>query len=582
MSEFRSIRFRFVTLLVLLSACLADPGPAWSQKKHSPEDLFVKKLSEKSVNALGNGWETPGQLTLGAVAIVQHFKRYEEQVPRNNPVVQKAVDQVLKDIPKDTQGSGFEKAPEIYYPCMALILLCEVDDQKYDSEIKYLIDLLKRRQKENGGYTYVSEPRVGDTSQVQYAALAMFVARQHGFYVDPEMGKAALTWLCATQQQGGVFVYHMIGTNNGGYGISKGQPKLTLSIQAAGVGTVYLLADLLQLTPRKKNMSQELSGDSDGLPPGVSIYVPPKEGENEDLNKEGPLVNFDRGVLNSCQRAGNDVLNNNFSIELPMWTYYYLYALERYAWFREQADGTIDDGRMTTWYDDGVDYIAEKQQQNGEIPKGAISLETSYVNTAFAVLFLVRSSEILVLPSGESTLKGGIGFESGTEISVSKGQIKSNNASQNLDDLMSVMNEEGMDDAQMENLTNALKTAMKEFRERGDASRGQIASFLRGMVSERNWRRRLIAVRFLASEQNLDNVPALLIALEDPKIEVANEAHNGLRLISRKIDSIKLTRQAVPPVTEESYEAVRAEYRRVKDKWTEWFLRIRPNADLLN
>ena len=96
-------------------------------------------------------------------------------------------------------------------------------------------------------------------------------------------------------------------------------------------------------------------------------------------------------------------------------------------------------------------------------------------------------------------------------------------------------------------------------------------AYLRGFVSDRNYFKRLIAVKLLSRQQNMDNVPALIYALGDPNLKVCAEAHNGLRLISRKLDSIKITEDA-------SF----ADYQNIKRQWTEWFLQIRPGAELLD
>ena len=107
----------------------------------------------------------------------------------------------------------------------------------------------------------------------------------------------------------------------------------------------------------------------------------------------------------------------------------------------------------------------------------------------------------------------------------------------------------------------------------GSGSRDQreYLGHLRGLISDRNYFKRLLAVQLLARQQEMDNVPALIYALGDPDLRICDAAHNGLRLISRKLDSIKLN-------GEPGY----AEYQRLKEEWTEWFLRIRPGAVLLD
>ena len=109
------------------------------------------------------------------------------------------------------------------------------------------------------------------------------------------------------------------------------------------------------------------------------------------------------------------------------------------------------------------------------------------------------------------------------------------------------------------------------------------------MVKANNYFRRLIAVRFLAGEQDMDNAPALIYALGDPDFRIAIEAHDGLRLISRKIDSLSVSSQtrtnakrALLVLSDEEKNLLKSEFASVKKKWTNWFLKIRPGAELLD
>ena len=137
-------------------------------------------------------------------------------------------------------------------------------------------------------------------------------------------------------------------------------------------------------------------------------------------------------------------------------------------------------------------------------------------------------------------------------------------------------------------LTSSLKKAIVEFKQQDDKSRGEIRSFLRSMLSARNFYRRLIAVRFLAGEQDMDNVPGLIYALGDPDFRVCLEAHDGLRLISRRIDSLEISNLArngsLEPglLSPADRVSIRLEYNDMKRQWTEWFLKIRPDAELLD
>jgi hypothetical protein len=583
--------------LYLVAVVTCSPGFSHAQEEYFPEHPDVEKMVRGAVSwleSMGGGAET-GEKVLVALAIVEANKRYFQEIPRDHPRVRDAIDAVLRDIPDEDpteeteiDRSNLLKHDEIYQPCLAMILLAEVDDSKYAPQIKRLLKSIQDRQESTGAFTYLRKPGTGDTSQTQYAALAMFVAKHHGFNIRPEVGKRALQWLTVTQRPGGGWVYTTRHRSATDPGTPSGGLTPTLSIQAAGLGTVYLLSDVLQLSKRRKNMGNVVSKDDIGLPKSVSVYVRPRDGEESMLNKVGPLVKFDGGRLNASMRGGNSWLEQQFTISPDRWTYYYLYALERYAWFREQAEGDLGKGVLVNWYDQGVEYLKGQQQASGGFKNEVYPTEKPFAATSFAVLFLVRSSEVLSQPSSDSELVGGVGFPKDAPLRMVRGEIVSSEAEKNLADMLDLMKED-LSNEELANLTRSLKKAVVEFKNKDNKSRGEIKSFLRGMVSARNYFRRLIAVRFLAGEQDMDNVPALLFALGDPDFRICLEAHDGLRLISRRIDSLRVSpttrtnaRRDPDVLTDEEKAALREEFRSTKKQWTDWFLKIRPDAELLD
>ncbi len=139
--------------------------------------------------------------------------------------------------------------------------------------------------------------------------------------------------------------------------------------------------------------------------------------------------------------------------------------------------------------------------------------EKTYLATSFAILFLVRSSEVLTQPGGDSELLGGIGFKKDTELRAKNGVMVtfgSRKESQRND---------GNDEAgwfgrrTTGDADQILEESRRRIQKKDNKSRGEIKAFLRSMVAARNYYRRLIAVRFLGGEQDMDNVPALIYAL---------------------------------------------------------------------
>lgn len=571
-------------LPALAMACLVlAPGLAQAQKKYSPEHPDVKAMCDKAMKVLTKegkigGPRGSGTAALRGLAILQYHKRYNQRVPKDEPYLKMAVEHVASEF----EGGKILGEREMYYPCLALILLAEYDAEKYKSEIKALLKMIKDRQLAFGAHSYKNEKHTGDTSQTQFIALALAVAKTHGFDFDVQIAKRSLEWFVRSQKPEGSWFYkpNFAVDPNG-----RGGGRATLSMQAAGLGSVYLLADVLQLFKRAKSMNG--SQGSEGLPSTVRIYVKPVEGEgNSALRKEGPLVSFDRGRLAQSTKKGNDALIKMFDPKSTRWQYYYLYALERYAYFREQAEGDVDG--LEDWYDVSIDLLKKAQSGNGFPPTGTTS-ETTEIGTAFAVLFMVRSSEVINLPVADSQLDGDLGFRSDVVLRTdSKGRVRALEAERNLADTLEMM-KAGATPEQLREVTESLKKQISEFRQKDDKSRGEIKAFLRSMIQASDYYRRLIAVRFLAGEQDMDNVPALIYALGDPDFRISIEAHNGLRLISRKIDSLSVSQSTRtnsvrdPDVlTDDQKNLMQAEFTSVKKKWTDWFLKIRPGAELLD
>jgi hypothetical protein len=392
----------------------------------------------------------------------------------------------------------------------------------------------------------------------------------------------------ASQQQQGNWVYKLAGT---GAANDPGRPKGTissLSMHAAGLSTAYLLSDFLQLNKRAKSMNKALGKRQVGLPRTVSIYVKPVGGDDALIQRSGPLVPFDRGRLSNGTRAGNIYLTNQFRVEVSSWNNYYLYALERYAYFREQSEGDVGDGVLATWYDQTVDHLRTTVKGDGSFTSDG--REAGLIATSFAVLVLVRSSEVINQPPITTTLLGARGFEEDAILREGRnGVIRQVKAEKNLQDLIDGMKDGEASQAQLQDLSDSLKKQIVEFRQKDDKSRGEIKAFLQSMISAENYFRRLISVRFLAAEQDMDNVPALIYALGDPDFRICLEAHDGLRLISRKVDSMKISPQTRKDAKRDK-EARKAdeenncrfEFDSIKRKWTDWFLKIRPDAELLD
>jgi hypothetical protein len=566
----------------------ASPSETKAQRTYYPDHDDVIAIVKKGVAFLEQ--DPPksdlGQLTLVALAIAQVQKRYYQEVSKDHPVIRMATEAILKELQR-TEPPTFHDLNEVYIPAMATILLSETDKVKYRKEVMALVDGLQKRVLPHGGINYMNQEKdIGDTSQLQYAALALYVAHVNGFKVDPEIIKKMLDWLIASQQPSGQHFYKLRKQSNS-WTVLPESGESRPSIHAGGLGTVYLLADMLRLFPRKKSMANISSKEQFlDLPKTVMLYIPPVGGGEDKFNQDGAVVKFETGKLMNAVGSGNRAFDAMYTIDTPDWNYYYLYALERYAWFREQAEGDITGGKIAGWYDQGVEFLKQAQDSNGSFIKISFASESREVCTAFAILFLVRSSEVISLPNAESETVGGLGFEDGI-LDVRGGNIIGGSPEKDINSLMKLLQEDPSEE-QLAAVSQSMKAAIEDFNNMPDKSRGEIKAFLRTMIMADSDVRVRIAVRFLAAEQDMDNVPALIYALGDPNFEICLEAHDGLRLISRRIDSMDLSpntrRKSEDPysVTEADVAPMRSEYNDLKRKWTEWYLKIRPNAELFD
>ncbi len=574
--------------LFLLIPLVWWASPAAAQKLYDPNHPDVEAMVNRGISYVeANAPRGIDEGLLAALAIIETKKRYENEVPRDNPIVRKAVEDVLQAVADDQAGgiAPFLRSTGAYVPCLGVIVLCEVNDQLYASQINYLLGLVLRRQNAEGGFGYPHEKEVTDTSQGQYIGLALTVAKNHGFQWDVEAAKRLLETFCNTQVND-TWVYHYTGRQPRGGNAPEFDRTPRLSIHLAGLSSTYLLADLLNLRIRGKRGAGAVTGaenaasvavansDVDPLPPAVRIYVKPKEGESK---ADDPIVSFDTSKLNGVLTGGTRWLVSQYQVFPEVWPYYYMYGFERYAFFREKSEGAVSE--LPNWYDDGVVELMNRQQGNGswEFPKadinsGRVSIGESNPNqaTCLAILFLVRSSQILFVEGREGVTIGNDSLKPNTRIDMTNGTVNSSELGKGIDDVMNLIKKSGGEE-ELEQLLPILGAAIRQLSEDPSKSRGEKMAALRALVLHEDNLRRLVAVKVLAGLQDLDSVPALLFALTDPDLDVCREAHNGLRLISRKIDSFPLSSDPTPK-----------EYLDLKKKWTDWYLKLRPDAELMD
>ena len=497
---------------------------------------------------------------IGTAAYKAEF-RYSNTDPKAHPLVVSALERVDKataggeDI---TRRNDFGSSN--YGPAILIVFLLDIDAEGYTRVIDQALDFLLKSQQASGGWGYLSYDKNGDISQMQYIGLALWLAAKSGFDVPVDVGKDALEWMVRVQDSSGGWMYTIPPIRKP----KETDTEIRHSMVAAGAGTVYVLAEWLQLASgqsveaRKRRESAQLVAELElKLPPAVMEYNP----EAPDDYIGSAKVKFDLTQLRSCMARSNGWLRNKFVPNPKKYPFYYLYAFERYASLRELVDGEVTG--IPDWYDQGVEWLKTQQRTDGSFPPGGQEVN-SRVATALAILFLTRSMQLSIAAKVSGTLQGGEGFDDGELVRGKNGQLQSSNVEKSIEQMAAFL--DGDSEQSEEEIKRVLEYVIANSSEQSVSAR---MSDMRDMLRRKDPELRLLAVEILGKYRNLDNVPALLFALSDPDEYIAAEAHKGLEFISRKVGVYQLG--TTPEQTD---------FRILKKRWTAWYLSIRPDARL--
>lgn len=443
-----------------------------------------------------------------------------------------------------------EEALDVYSNGLAIIFLCEVSSQKHAREIEWFLAQLKARQKPHGGWGYFNVPN-GDTSQTQYGALSYWEANRRGFGLDGASVDNLADWLLRTQGPDGCWGYQGVASTTESP-IEQDNP--TCSMLAAGLGSLYICADLFGIRP-KPITEQPKETISDALP--AALRPVDGTGHVGEPKRFRPQRANPAKVASTMQRA-HAWMDKNYKIAIGDKAYYYLYAMERYRSFQEAFESTED--KSPKWYNDGYEFLVKDQGADGSWTNGHCGPPC---DTAFSVLFLLRSTQKSIHAKlGEGMLLAGRGLP--TNLSKAKlrnGQLLVEQTHTKVDELLSMIDDG--DDALLDDLARDPSQLVVEQVDEKSARRLQ--QLVRGGEPEV----RMLAVRALGRTGNLDYVPSLLYALTDPDRRIVVEARNELRFISRNFDGLG------PPddfTDQQRFESI--------DAWKKWYLSIRPGAVL--
>jgi hypothetical protein len=520
----------------ILSAILIGASSCRSACAYNPQSKEVQESVARAIRFLESDQNDSRH---GAYALVGIALLKQGEHPSHAKIVS-AVRHLQRQIAH--AGDPSKLSFDIYSAALSVIFFVTLDADRYRSEISFLLRYLQAKQKPHGGWGY-DVRETGDTSMTQNAVLALWEAEEAGVPVPHDMVDRALVWLLKTQDPSGGFGYQ--GRTSEDFTPVQ-QSMVKPSMSGAGLGSVYICAHMLRIgKPQKK--------EDDNLPPGM-----------RKVEKAEPRAKsrIDPGLVQRALDRGKAWMDKNFVIEQRDYHLYNLYTVERYHTFREIAEGKPE--AEPGWYNDGVRYLLKNQQQDGswEGTSGTIPA------TAFGVLFLIRSTKISAGKAqsfGDGTLIGGKGLPKNTAgIAVVDGNVRAKPELGALDKLLAHLDNEATPDA-----ADALEALAELPSEKAEDLVSRHVKMLREMVGNSSAEARLAAVRALGKRRDLDSVPALLYALTDPDPAVVREARDSLRRISRRFEGFGMSDE---PTDIERHAAIR--------KWQQWYLQIRPDAEL--
>jgi hypothetical protein len=306
----------------------------------------------------------------------------------------------------------------------------------------------------------------------------LWLAASNGIEVPQQTLEKAFGWLLRTQDPTGAWGY--TGVDPGNFQRTN-QNEIKPALAAAGLGSVYICADLL--------------GAHETKPPSEAPVVPaalrPVE-EQSKAKRITPSQTIDPKIVRKAMDDGNQWFARNYTLESPSYTHYYLYAWERYHSFRELWERKADPNPK--WYNDVFAMLQKTQLPEGHW-EGA---DVSAIATSFSVLTLVRSAKKtitkLVGELGDGVLVGGLGLPPNTaDLQERNGKLLEKPLAGTLDELLRLL--EKADESELVQLAESSAAVPLD----DDVSKVRARSRSCGRLFHRRVRAALIAVRTSAA-----------------------------------------------------------------------------------
>lgn len=551
-------------LVVIVASVVFGRGPAAAYSPDDPEVQamvdrgleYLAGLSEKDIQAGGYG-----QPESEPMLIAYTYLKATGEV--DHPVVRigiKNAEAYIQRVRNKFERPKNHSDKATYELSVAIMFLVEVDAKKYANDIQFLADTLLGSQMSHGGYGYYGDQH-GDTSQVQYVSLAMWTLDRAGFNIDYSRVGRLAQWIVRAQDPTGYWTYQPEIQSSSG--LTK-QPVVNLSLStclAAG-SAVLIAADVL----RQWGDSEDLSDQIEGMPEAVrEILVEESTQQRQESARQRAAQAPSNLILEAINRfEGYRAKNPKYQGGQLDFTYYMMYTMERYESFIEIA---APSRANNAWYVDGVNMLKEAQADDGSWGTERRSATRPPVSTAFAILFLIRSTKKAIAMESRGTVAGGQGLPSDTsKIIVSGTQIKGEPVAGQVTDLLDMLGEDDDGELNEKSIPEQLELETEPQRRRQQLER--LERLVRG---SRSWQARRVAARVLGRSDEMAVVPALIFALSDPDKIVRQSALDGLRFISRQFDTGEMPE-----------DPSSSDIRKIQQRWRDWYHTIYPGYIFLD
>lgn len=531
---------------------------------YTPTDPIVTKMVTRGVayldkltdNDFGGG---DAFSTLSGEAILIGYAHHKCRHNPDSPAVKRGLKFAKSVVSSLAKGGAKSAQKRTYVIAISVLLFAEVDADGYRSELQTLQKSLLDFQSGNGAFCYPGDDpsKKGDISMSQYGMLAIWTLDRNGIPLDYNRVTETLQWLLRVQDPGGGWPYHALDPGPGRGRMTQSTREMTDSMALAGGSSLLIGGDALRLWG---NTDDDADNGIPGLPKAIKIF---KEDKNVKRRKRGSMSETPIKLAVQMMRGWRQ--KNPYKKTGIDWYYYRIYTLERFESFIEIANGSSKNA-SPAWYNRGVDELRPTQGADGGWTDR--SQTRPPVSTAFALLFLIRSTQKTIFTMSQGSLQGGYGLpKDTTDIRVDKkGQIKGRPVAAQVTDMLDILEKDGAGETEGKSIPDDL-----ELDEDPIVRATQMDRLERLVRGSRSWQARRVAARLLGKSDELRVVPSLIFALSDPDGSVRRYARDGLRFISRRFDGFGMSND---PTT--------AEVDKVQRQWRDWYRTMNPKFVFLD